>query len=290
MRFGLDLSPIGPWGDPRTLADLAARAERRGWDGVFLEDYVFHPGGEDVHDAWIALAAIALATERIRLGTIVTPLPRRRPARLAAEAMTLDRLSGGRLILAVGSGDPSAPDTTSTGEPQDPRVRAARLDEGLEVVDALWRGEPVTHRGEHYRLDGVTLRTRPLQRPRIPIWVGGQLTRRRPRERALRWDGACLYRIAPPAWEDVTPDDVRALRAEAGAGFDIAVGGREPADDRDADLEYVGALARAGATWWQEWLPPTTPLHDVRAQSIAGRWRSESLRSRRRRRARRPTA
>ncbi|MEA2255985.1 MAG: hypothetical protein QOG35_2030 [Solirubrobacteraceae bacterium] len=276
MRFAIDNSPAGSWGDPRTLAELAALAERSGWDGVFLEDYVFHPGGLDAYDPWIALAAIALATERIRLGTMITPLPRRRPSKLAAEAMTVDRLSGGRLVLGVGSGDPASDDTARAGEAADPRARAERLDEALDVVAALWSGEPVTHRGAHFHLDGVVLRPRPAQRPRIPIWIGGQLTRRGPRERALRWDGACLYRVAPPAWEDLTPDDVRALRDDAsrrraaGDAFDIAVGGRAPAADREAERAYLAAIRDAGATWWHEFLAPDTPLAEVRAHIAAG--------------------
>src|SRR4051794_34931603 len=136
MRFGLDISPLGPWGEPRTLAGLAALAERSGWDGVFVEDYVFHPGDVDAYDPWVALAAVALATERVRIGTMITPLPRRRPWKVAAEAMTVDHLSGGRLVLGVGSGDPDSPDSSRLREPADARARAALLDEALEVVDA----------------------------------------------------------------------------------------------------------------------------------------------------------
>jgi alkanesulfonate monooxygenase SsuD/methylene tetrahydromethanopterin reductase-like flavin-dependent oxidoreductase (luciferase family) len=276
VRFGLDISPAGEWGDPRRLAELAALAERSGWDGVFLEDYVFFPGDLPAYDPWVALAAIALATERIRLGTMITPVPRRRPWKLAAEAMTIDHLSGGRLILGVGSGDPDSADTQRLGEPTDPRARAGLLDEGLEIIDALWSGEPVDHDGAQFRLDGVVLRPRPIQRPRIPIWVGGRSTARGPRERALRWDGACLYRAVPPDWEDLTPDDVRALRRAArehrgtDEGFDIAVGGRAPREDRDAERRYVASIAAAGATWWHEYLAPTTPLDAVREHIVRG--------------------
>jgi alkanesulfonate monooxygenase SsuD/methylene tetrahydromethanopterin reductase-like flavin-dependent oxidoreductase (luciferase family) len=251
VRFGIDLSPIGDWGHPRTLAELAALAERSGWDGVFVEDYVFHPEGLDAYDPWVSLAAIAIATERVRLGTLVTPLPRRRPAKLAAEAMTIDHLSGGRMILGVGTGDPESPDTAA-----DPRDRARLLDEGLEAIDWLWRGE---------------LRPRPLQRPRIQVWIGGQYTLRRPRERALRWDGACLYRAAPPDWEDLTPDDVRALRADRPEPeFDIVVGGRERRADEAAERAYIEALADAGATWWHERVPPSAPVDLVREYITGG--------------------
>src|SRR5919206_979300 len=137
MRFGIDISPAGEWGSPRELAGLAALAERSGWDGVFLEDYVFYRGGLDTYDPWVALAAIAVATDRIRLGTMVTPLPRRRPWKVAAEAATIDHISNGRLILGVGSGDPQSPDNIRLGEPTDPRVRAALLGESLDVIDGL---------------------------------------------------------------------------------------------------------------------------------------------------------
>ena len=270
MRHAVDLSPAGSWGHPRTLAGLAARAEAAGWDGVFLEDYVIHPSGLETYDPWIALAAIALATERLRLGTLVTPLARRRPWKLAAEAMTIDHLSGGRLLLGVGAGDPASADIARTGEPASSAERAAQLDEALTVVDALWRGEPVTHRGTYFALDAVRLVPRPVQRPRIPIVVGGQLTRRGPRARALRWDGACLYRVAPPAWEDLTPDEVRALRADGGPGFEVMVGGRERRADLDAERAYLAELGAAGASWWHEYLPPATPEADVRAHIDAG--------------------
>jgi alkanesulfonate monooxygenase SsuD/methylene tetrahydromethanopterin reductase-like flavin-dependent oxidoreductase (luciferase family) len=277
LRYGLDISPLGDWGDPRTLAGLAALAERSGWDGVFVEDYVFHPHGVAAYDAWIALAAIAVATERVRLGPMITPLPRRRPWKVAAEAMTLDHLSGRRVILGVGSGDRASPDTRGVGEDADARRRASRLEEALAIVDALWRGEPVHHAGAHFRLDGVVLRPRPVQRPRVPIWVGGQFTRRGPRERAVRWDGACLYRAMPPDWEDLTAGDVGALRRLArdargldGDRFDIAVGGRARRADEDQERRYVAAIAAAGATWWHEYVEPQTPLDAVRDHIAAG--------------------
>jgi alkanesulfonate monooxygenase SsuD/methylene tetrahydromethanopterin reductase-like flavin-dependent oxidoreductase (luciferase family) len=276
MRFGVDISPAGPWGDPRTLAELARLAEDAGWDGVFVEDYVVYRDGHETYDPWIALAAVALATERVRIGPMVTPLPRRRPALVAAQAMTLDHLSGGRVVLGVGSGDPSSVDFTRLGEEPDARARGDSLDEALAVIDGLWAGRPLAHRGERFRVDDVALRPQPVQRPRIPIWVGGRLTARRPRERALRWDGACLYRAEPPDWDDLTPDDVAALRAEVARargtaeGYDIAVGGRQPEADRAAEARYVTALAAAGATWWHEFLAPETPLERVRAHIAAG--------------------
>lgn len=258
------------------MADLAASAERSGWDGVFLEDYVFFHSGHEAYDPWITLAAIALATQRVRIGTMVTPLSRRRVQKVAAEAMTLDHLSGGRVVLGVGSGDAASDDFRGVGEPTDARVLAAALDERLEALAALWSGEPVTFDGSYARLSGVTLRPRPRQQPRIPIWVGGCLNRSGPWERALRWDGACLYAVPPgQGWRDVSAEEVRRLRRAASErrgdeAFVVAVGGRQRGLDQSADVDYVTSLAEAGANWWHEYIEPTTALESVRARIAAG--------------------
>jgi len=275
MRYGLDISSAGAWGDPRTMSELAALAERSGWDGVFLEDYVFFPGGRDTYDPWVTLAAIAVATEWVALGTLVTPLPRRRAWKVAAEAMTLDHLSGGRMVLGVGSGDPNSDDFRSVGELTSARSRAAMLDEALQVVTGLWSGEPVSYHGTHIDVTGVILRPRPLQRPRIPIWVGGCLANKGPRERALRWDGACLYRVPPPDWEDLTASYIQMLRESAAVrrgddSFVVAVGGRERGDDLQAEIDYVSTIAAVGAAWWHEYVPPRVPLEVARARIEGG--------------------
>ncbi|HZI98181.1 MAG TPA: LLM class flavin-dependent oxidoreductase [Actinomycetales bacterium] len=253
MRYGLDISPAGPWGDPRTMAGIAALAERSGWDGIFCEDYLVFPGAEPSYDPWITLTAVALATDRVVLGTLVTPLPRRHPAVVASQAMTLDHLSGGRVVLGVGSGDPDSAEPFVAGEATDAAGRAARLDRALDDVTGFCEAQP---------------------RRRVPIWVGGALTRRGPRARALRWEGACLYRVPPPAWEDIEPDDVRTLREDARElrgddDFVVAVGGRERRDDVAAELDYVTALRDAGATWWHEYVPPWVPI-EVARERIAG--------------------
>jgi alkanesulfonate monooxygenase SsuD/methylene tetrahydromethanopterin reductase-like flavin-dependent oxidoreductase (luciferase family) len=275
MRYGLDISSAGPWGDPRTIAELAALAEQSGWDAVFLEDYVFFHSGLEMYDPWVTLAAVALATERVTIGTLVTPLPRRRVWKVAAEAMTLDHLSGGRMVLGVGSGDPTAADFSGVGEPADSRTLAAVLDESLEVLAGLWSGEPVTHHGEHVDVTEVTLRPGPVQRPRIPIWVGGCLARTGPRERALRWDGACLYGLPVGDWHDLTAADVHELRQTARARrgddtFVVAVGGRQRRDDLAAEVDYVTSLAEAGTDWWHEYVEPTTPLEVARTRIAGG--------------------
>jgi alkanesulfonate monooxygenase SsuD/methylene tetrahydromethanopterin reductase-like flavin-dependent oxidoreductase (luciferase family) len=240
MRFSVTLGAVR---DPRTTAELARMAEDCGWDGVFLEDYLVYQGDPTwpAYDPWICLAAMACRTETIRIGTTVTPVPRRHPWKLAAEAVALDHLSGGRVILGVGLGDRSDPFSGT------PEQRAAKLDEALTLIDRFWTGEPVHHQGEHYQVDGVQLTARPVQEPRIPIWVGGDMTVEKVRRRIIRWDGSCAYKgPTDQPHPQITADDVRALRAEAGRpGFDVKVSGGYPAE-----------LAEAGATWWGRWLPP----------------------------------
>jgi alkanesulfonate monooxygenase SsuD/methylene tetrahydromethanopterin reductase-like flavin-dependent oxidoreductase (luciferase family) len=265
MKFGLDITPAGPWGEPGTIAELASLAEERGWDGVFCEDYLTFPPDEGAagpvatYDVWITLALVAQATSRVLLGTMVTPLPLRHVATVAVQALTVDRLSGGRLALGVGSGDPDPANLAAAGSTATARERAQRLDVSLATLTRLWDAE---------------LRPSSLARPRIPIWVGGALTRPGPRRRALRWDGSCLYRIPTEhGWEDVTPDDVRALRADARAGFTILVGGRERATEPDglaADRRYVAAMAEAGADWFQEYVPPRLSYDEARRRIEAG--------------------
>jgi len=166
--------------DPLVVARLAADAEAAGWHGVFVWDHLrWEAPVRRVADSWITLAAIACATERIRLGPMVTPLPRRRPVKVARETATLDVLSGGRLTLGVGIGeDRFGREFSKTGEQLDDRVRGQMLDEALEILTAAWSGEPVHHQGDHYTVDDVEFLPRPVQRPGVPVWIAG-FTRQR---------------------------------------------------------------------------------------------------------------
>ena len=280
LRYGLNLPNGGACGDARTLAELAHLAEASGWDGVFLEDYIVWQGHQDVptYDPWIALAAMALRTERIRLGTTVTPLTRRRPWKVARETVTLDHLSNGRLILGIGLGDvgdnvATDPSFTHFGEVTNGRQRGKMLDEALDVLVGLWSGQPFSYQGEYYHVSEVTLLPRPVQRPRIPIWIGGGWPLRGPTQRALRWDGSCMYKHTYGGhWQDWTPDNVRSLKAlvdsrrAASTPFDIALGGRHRDDDWEKDRALIASLAEAGATWWIEYLPPQMGgLEEMRA-------------------------
>jgi alkanesulfonate monooxygenase SsuD/methylene tetrahydromethanopterin reductase-like flavin-dependent oxidoreductase (luciferase family) len=260
MRYGLALPTGGECGDPRFLVELAERAEAAGWEGVFLEDYVVFQGDPTAPtcDPWIALAGMALRTERVVLGTAVTPLARRRPWIVARQAAAIDQLSAGRMVLGAGLGDVGdhvGRDASFThfGEEADARRRAGMLDEALEIVAGLWTGEPFSYRGEHFTVDEVSFVPAPVQRPRIPIWIGGGYPNPGPTRRAARWDGSLLYGVPE---HDLSPEDVRAIREAAGdRPYDIVVGGRARQDDWEAERERLRAIGSAGATWWAEYVP-----------------------------------
>jgi alkanesulfonate monooxygenase SsuD/methylene tetrahydromethanopterin reductase-like flavin-dependent oxidoreductase (luciferase family) len=268
MQYGLNLPNGGEWGDARTLAELAQLAEQAGWDGVFLEDYIVWQSRQDTptYDPWVSLAAMAQRTERVRLGTMVTPLARRRPWKVARETVSLDHLSNGRLILGVGLGDTgesigSDVGFTHFGEEMDARQRANMLDEALEVLVGLWSGQPFSYAGQFYQVDQVTFLPRPVQSPRIPIWIGGGWPLQGPTRRAARWDGSCLYKHKT---HYMSPENVRALKdfvaSQRGPSepYDIAVGGMPRRQDWEEERAYIRALAEAGATWWLEYIPPDT--------------------------------
>jgi hypothetical protein len=264
MHFAINLPNTGPYADVLAMADLARIAEQCGWEGLFVWDHVtwLRSEPQPVADPWILLTAVALATTHLRVGTMVTPVARRRPTKLARETITLDRLSAGRLTLGVGLGSPLDDEFVAVGEPGDPELLAKRLDEGLDVLAAAWSGQPVSYHGTTQHVDGVTFLPRPIQRPRIPVWVGGTWPKRRPVQRALRWDGAVFTYVdetaAGPGWRSPAPHEIAELaslaRRERGSlhGFDIVVGGRS----LDDDAHLVEPLAAAGATWWQESLGP----------------------------------
>jgi len=265
MRFAVDVPNFGDFADPRVVADLARRAEHAGWDGLFVWDHVTHRKElrRMIADPWVLLTAAALATQRIRLGTLITPVARRRVSKLAREVTTLDRLTGGRMILGVGLGSPLRDEFGSFGETTNSKVLAARLDEGLAALSLLWSGEPVSFRGEHVVIDDVVFRPTPVQRPRVPVWVGGRWPARAPMRRAARWDGAVPLLAPgdgakPPQPDAATVREIHAFlrdcRAEAGLDgkpFDLVVSGMSPARPAAAG-DLVGPLAEAGATWWCE--------------------------------------
>ena len=252
MKFGLDIPTGGAYADPRKLADLAAEAEEAGWDGFFIQDVLFSM--DTLVDPWVTLAAIAMRTQRMRIGVFLTPLPRRRPWQLARESVTLDYLSNGRLIFGAALGF-QAPDFTLFGEEYDIKIRAEKLDEGLEVLKGLWSGEAFSFQGKHYQLENVTFLPKPLQSPRIPIWLAGGWPSRKPFRRAARWDGIYVMTVNQVTNELLTFAEVQEIVAyiktyrESSDPFDVAVNGEAP-DDANQAAEIIQAYQEAGATWW----------------------------------------
>ena len=259
MRYGFIL----PFGDARVAAECAELAEQSGWDGFFVWEAAWGV------DAWVALTAAAMRTERIKLGTMLTPLSRMRPWKLASETATLDNLSGGRVILAVGLG---AVDTgfAEFGEVTDRRTRAELLDEGLDIVTGLWAGQPFNYSGKHYTIRETAFMppAPPVQQPRIPIWVVGAWLREKSMRRALRYDGLLPNVIgADGAARTPTVEEIAAMRdyaiakrTEAGP-FAIIMEGETPGADAVVAAAIVRPWSEAGATWWLEsrWQLPREP-------------------------------
>ena len=186
MRSALFLPIFDDLADPRVLVRMAVAAEETGWDGVFLWDHIrLQEPIRAAADPWVALSAMAASTSRIRIGPMVTPLARRRPVKVARETASLDILSDGRLTLGVGIGsDEFGHEYSITGEDVDDRTRAEKLDESLLILEAAWSGEEVRHRGRHYTVDGMRFLPRPVQRPGVPVWVGGYRGKVKPLRRA----------------------------------------------------------------------------------------------------------
>lgn len=261
MRFGIAPPNWGPFGNPQDAIELASIAEKSGWHGYFTWDALaVRDDPPPTYDPWVILGAVATATKSIRIGTCVAVIPRYKPHLLAMTLASLDVLSGGRMTLGVGLGDWTRPQSFEKfGEVSDPRVRAEKLDEALGIITRLWSGDRLQHRGDHYIVDGFALSALPMQRPRIPIWVGGDSPPAM--RRAARWDGWIGPDDDP---EHSTPDNVPTVRRsleEAGANmeaFDVAWGGVTTPDDG----ELVSAYGEAGVTWWIE------ILHGDRQQTL----------------------
>jgi alkanesulfonate monooxygenase SsuD/methylene tetrahydromethanopterin reductase-like flavin-dependent oxidoreductase (luciferase family) len=257
MRSALWLPIFDELAEPSVVARLAAAAEEAGWHGLFVWDHLrWQAPVRQVADPWITLAAVACATERLRIGPMITPLARRRPAKLARETTTLDRLSGGRLTLGVGLGsDRFGNELSKTGESLDDRQRARMLDESLEILTAAWSGEPVHHHGEHYTVDGIEFLPRPVQRPGVPVWVAGFPGNRKPMLRAARHDGFFPVNLEHPDQVAEIAATIADLRGDTTAPYDIAVAlpaGTDPAP-----------YAAAGATWWLTDVSPGDTLDQV---------------------------
>jgi alkanesulfonate monooxygenase SsuD/methylene tetrahydromethanopterin reductase-like flavin-dependent oxidoreductase (luciferase family) len=279
VQSAVGLPNVGEYGDPELLVQLARDAEAAGWAGAFVWDHVaYREPGWPVADPYMTVAAIAASTERIRVGVLVSAFARRRPTKLARELATLDVLSGGRLVVGAGLGSQPEQEFELFGEDADARVRAQKLDEGLEIVDGLWTGAAYTFTGAHHQVGTTGFLPRPVQRPRPPIWIAGRWPATRPFRRAARWDGVFPTFADTP--RDRTPDPsqlaevvayTRAQRTEAGidpqAPFDVVLEGTS----EGPDPELVRPYAEVGLTWWIEklgWFRGTLP--EMRARIAGG--------------------
>ena len=270
MRCALYTPNFGYLGEAATLAEFAAEAEASGWDGFFIWDHLQWPGMEPAVDPWIALTAMAMRTKRIALGSMVTPLPRRDLAKLARETTSLDRLSGGRLILGIGLGWSSIPEWSGFGHADDLKTRGAMLDEGLCVLEALWSGRPVNHRGTYYTAvcEGFA---QAAQKPRIPLWLGGAWPSVKPFRRAAKWEG--VIPIAKNVMEggSLSPSEIADLRRFIRDQWD---------EDKSYDIAHLGTTANArdtsrvseyaavGTTWWLEARDPWGTSQDQLIERI----------------------
>jgi alkanesulfonate monooxygenase SsuD/methylene tetrahydromethanopterin reductase-like flavin-dependent oxidoreductase (luciferase family) len=255
VRHAVYLPPFGELADPRALVELAQAAEERGWDGMFLWDHVLRPVSDpaELSDTWICLAAMATVTSRIRLGPMVTPLVRRRPHKVAREATALDHLSDGRLTLGLGLGVDTGGELSRFGELTDPRLRGDLLDEATALIDALFTGERIAHQGRYFTAEGVRFLPRPVQRPRVPLWLAARRDAARPVHRAARYDGVFPIEVDLDGLARVV-DIVFTARGGL-EGFDIAVLADE---GTDPDL-----WAARGATWAMWYLLPGAGVADV---------------------------
>jgi alkanesulfonate monooxygenase SsuD/methylene tetrahydromethanopterin reductase-like flavin-dependent oxidoreductase (luciferase family) len=260
MKYGINLPNFGWFGDIDTLVEVAVEAEDAGWDGFFLWDHILVFKQEDMvlpfADPWVALAAVACNTKKLRFGPLITPLPRRRPWQVARQALTLDHLSKGRLVLGVGIGAPPDVEFDYFGEESDEKVRAEMLDEALEIITGLWTGEKFSFKGKHYQLEEMTFLPKPKQDSGIPIWVGGGYPHKAPFRRAARYNGVSPVHSKWP--EPLTPDHfkeiLRIVEAVRGnlKGFDVVACGDTTGTDSDSDRMIIESWAEVGTTWWQE--------------------------------------
>jgi len=286
MRYGVYVPNFGPYGDARVLAELAYEAEEADWDGFFLWDQVskstLTPTIDPMVDPWIALAAVALRTRTIRIGALVTPLPRRRPWMVARETVSLDHLSEGRFVFGVGAGG-GYYDFEALGEVSDAKSLAALLDEGLEVLTGLWSGEQYSHVGIAYHIKEAQFLPRPLQSPRIPIWVANLWPSRAPLRRAARWDGIVPIGRDLPLAAMLIPEEMHeivlsvASQPEYTTPFEIVHMGITDGKDAAQDREVVAAYQQVGVTWWVEKILPELwgswtewPLEEMRMRIRKG--------------------
>jgi hypothetical protein len=251
VKYGFYIPNFGYCGNPQNLLELAIECEGAGWDGFFIWDHLQYPDMEPAADPWVALSAIASHTSKICLGPMITPLPRREIVKLAREALTLDHLSDGRLILGIGLGYQALPEWSAFGHEQDAKVRGDMVDEGLQLLRALWSGDEVNHKGAHYTAV-CDAWAKPKKKPSIPVWIAGQWPGKKPFRRAAKWNGVIPMARDQVEGGKISPSELTDLLALIDAEqmrspkFDTVMIGMRPSE---TDLR---ALSTAGATWWLE--------------------------------------
>lgn len=277
LRHALSLAPFGELASPDTMVEVARAADAAGWDGFYLWDHVHRDPTEvaEISDVWIMLAAVAAATETIRIGPMVTPLSRRRIATLIRQTVTLDHLSHGRLTMGIGLGVDTAGELTRFGEETDARTRADILDESADLLVQAWSGELVAHEGPHRTIDDVAFRPTPVQQPTIPIWCAARGDALRPVRRSARFDGLFLIEVNPDQLERAIAE-VAKVRGSLD-GFDVAVVAPPSGDSAQGALGQdapgsgaSGLLAVPGVTWAVHMHPPAVPAATALAAAIAG--------------------
>ncbi len=270
LSFGLYVPNFGRvFGYARTLGELANVAEDSGWDGFFVWDHIQQDRTKSLPmvDPWVGLSAMAAATSRIRIGTTVTPLPRRRPWKLARETVSVDHLSQGRLILGLGLGYPPEEEFSVFGEVSDTKTRGRMLDEGIDILLGLWSGKSFSYNGQYYKIDNARFSPKPLQSPRIPIWVAGTWPNKRPFIRASLLDG--VFPLSRGFMRRLTPEDFREIGAfterhrTAKTPFDLVAMGMTFGQSPERRREKIVAYAEAGSTWWLELVLSSVKPEDV---------------------------
>ncbi len=248
MKCGISISNFGVSSKPQDYAKLAKAIENAGWDGFFVWDHLNFGRGLNILNPWILLAAIAVETERMIMGTAVTPLPRRRPQQLASEVMTLDQLSEGRMVLGVGLGWPPK-EFRVFGEEDDIRIRAQKLEESLDIIQKLWSGEELSFKGEHYSVDGFKLHPTPVQKPRVPIWVAGMWPKKKPFQRAALYDGVVPIGTRDPTTFADMKEYVEKYRMSKGE-YAWVCSLTHPSKTKREEL--LPQFEQAGANWYLE--------------------------------------
>ena len=256
MKFGLAL----PYGDALRTARFAQRAEAAGWDGCFVGDSIWGV------DPIVALTAAAMLTTRIRLGIMIVPMPLRKPWKVASETAALDNLSGGRLILGLGAGAVWMGWKGFPDEVTDTKARAEMLDETIDILTGMYLGKPFDYEGKHFRIKLTLLEEqhyppRPVQQPRIPLWVVGVWPRKHSMQRALKGDGLLPGKMnSAGQFEPITPADVREMRDYVNTHraltnpFDIIIEEQSLGWEAAKIQDKLGQWQEAGATWWVEGL------------------------------------